>query len=104
MEVVPVTDAKRSKVQCIRCRKAIELPEYVGHDYSGDLHCVTCESLLRIKLDKWEVKQYKVVTDNYKKWRAEQPMKDLREESRQMSSDSTKSEQVGDGSPPPHRN
>ena len=89
-----MTGTKRSEVQCIRCRKAIELPEYVGQDYNGDLHCGTCESLLSIKLDKWEVKQYKVVKDNYKDWRTKQTMKALREDSRQTMSGSTKSDTI----------
>ena len=39
---------------------------YQLQDYSGDLLCDNCMSLLRIKLSKWEVKEFKVLEDKFK--------------------------------------
>jgi len=57
---------KRSEIACIMCRNNIKFPEYVGEDYSGDLLCDNCMSLLRIKLSKWEVREFKVLEDKFK--------------------------------------
>ena len=57
---------KRPEIACIQCRNIIKFPEYVGQDYGGDLLCDNCMSLLRIKLSKWEVKEFKVLEDKFK--------------------------------------
>ena len=64
-----VAEGKRTKIPCIMCNNAIKLPEYVGQDYSGDLSCGRCRSLLSIKLDKWEVKQYRVLKDRSEEYK-----------------------------------
>jgi hypothetical protein len=74
-----VTERKRTKIPCIICTSAIKLPEYVGQDYSGDLLCDRCRSLLHIKLDKWEVKQYKVLRDRSEEWKSSEQLKYLQE-------------------------
>ena len=74
-----MTERKRTKIPCIICTHAIKLPEYVGRDYSGDLLCDRCRSLLHIKLDKWEVKQYKVLRDRSEEWKSSEKLKHLQE-------------------------
>jgi len=74
-----VAKTKKTEIPCILCKNPIELPEYVGHDYGGDLLCDTCGSLLHIKLDKWEVKQYKVLRDRLEEWKGSEKLKYLRE-------------------------
>jgi hypothetical protein len=74
-----VTGRKRTEIPCIMCNNAIRFPEYVGQDYTGDLLCDRCRSLLHIKLDKWEVKQYKVLRDRSKEYKGLQKLKGLQE-------------------------
>lgn len=76
-----VIKGKRT-VPCIVCKNAIEYPEYVGQDYSGDLLCNTCESLLRIKLHKGEVKEFKVLKDKLEHWKGAEKLKGLQESAR----------------------
>jgi len=74
-----VTEGKRTKIACILCKNTIKFPEYVGQDYSGDLLCDTCNSLLRIKLDKGEVREFKVLEDRLEQWKGVEKMKALQE-------------------------
>jgi hypothetical protein len=74
-----MTERKRTKIPCIVCISAIKLSEYVGHDYDGDLLCDRCKSLLHIKLEKWEVKQYKVLKDRYEALRGKEALNRLQE-------------------------
>ena len=74
-----VTGRKRTEIPCIICNNAIRFPEYVGEDYSGDLLCDRCRSLLHIKLDKWEVKQYKVLRDRAEEWKGLQKLIEVQE-------------------------
>jgi len=74
-----MTNRRRTGIACIMCKNTIELPEYVGQDYDGDLLCGMCGSLLHIKLDKSEVKQYKVLRDRYEEWKKEERLKSLQE-------------------------
>jgi uncharacterized protein (DUF934 family) len=74
-----VTKGKRAEIACILCKNAIRFPEYIGQDYSGDLLCDTCNSLLRIKLDKWEVKEFKVLEDRLEQWKGIEKLRQLRE-------------------------
>lgn len=75
-------ERKRTEITCILCKNTIEFPEYVGQDYSGDLSCRTCGSLLHIKLNKWEVKQYKVLRDKLDEWKRSEKLKSLQEVAR----------------------
>lgn len=74
-----VTGRKRAEIPCILCKNTIKFSEYVGQNYSGDLLCDTCGSLLHIKLDKWEVKQYKVLRDRSEEWKRLERLKELQE-------------------------
>ena len=74
-----VTERKRAKIACILCRSIIVFPEYVGQDYSGDLCCGRCRSLLHIKLDKWEVKQYRVLKERSEELSGAEKVKELQE-------------------------
>ena len=56
-----VIKRKGNGIACIMCRNTVQFPEYVGQDYSGDLLCDTCETLLRIKVNKGDVKEFKVL-------------------------------------------
>lgn len=74
-----VTRRRRIEIPCIMCSNPIKLPEYIGQDYSGDLLCNTCMSLLRIKLDKSEVKEFRVLEDRFKEWKGFEKLRKLRE-------------------------
>ena len=74
-----MTQRRRTKIPCIICTNAIKLPEYVGQDYDGDLLCHRCSSLLHIKLEKWQVKQYKVLRDRYEALRGKEALNRLQE-------------------------
>jgi hypothetical protein len=74
-----VTKRKRAEIACILCKNTIRFPEYIGQDYSGDLSCDTCSSSLRIKLDKWEVKEFKVLEDRLEQWKEIEKLRQLRE-------------------------
>ena len=51
---------RRTEIACILCKNIVKFPEYVGKDYNGDLLCDACGSLLGIKLEKGEVKGFRV--------------------------------------------
>jgi len=74
-----VTKRRRIEIPCIMCSNRIKLPEYIGEDYSGDLLCNTCMSLLRIKLDKREVKEFRVLEDRFREWKGFEKLRQLRE-------------------------
>jgi hypothetical protein len=77
------------------CKNAIKLPEYVGQDYGGDLLCDTCKSLLHIKLDKGEVKQYRVLRDRSEEWKRVERMKYLRDTAAKSLAEPEKSNKAG---------
>jgi hypothetical protein len=91
-----VTERKRTEVPCILCNNAIKLPEYVGQDYSGDLLCGRCESLLHIRLDKWEVKQYRVLKDRLEEWKGKERLKYLQETAAKLKAEPEKSNKAGE--------
>jgi hypothetical protein len=74
-----VRGRKRTEIPCILCKNAIKFPEYVGQDYNGDLLCARCGSLLHIRLDKWEVRQYRVLRDRLEEWKGKERLKKLQE-------------------------
>lgn len=73
------TKRRRTEIPCVMCSHPIKLPEYIGQDYSGDLLCNTCMSLLRIKLDKSEVKELRVLENRFKEWKGFEKLRKLRE-------------------------
>jgi len=91
------TKRKRTAIVCIMCKNSIKFPEYVGQDYSGDLLCDTCGSLLHIKLDKWEVKQYKVLKDRLEEWKGSEKLKYLQETGAKALAKPEKSNRAGGG-------
>ena len=86
---------KKTELPCIMCNNAIKLPEYVGQDYSGDLLCGRCRSLLHIKLDKWEVKQYKVLRDRSEKRKGLEKLLSLQEQAAKLKAEPEKSNKPG---------
>jgi hypothetical protein len=90
-----VTRRKRTKIPCILCKNTIRFPEYVGQDYSGDLLCGTCASLLHIKLKGWEVKQYKVLRDRSELWKDSKKLNFLQETMAKLKYGPEKSKKVG---------
>ena len=74
-----MTERRRAEIPCILCDNAIKLPEYVGQNYSGDLLCSRCGSLLHIKLNKWEVERYKVLKDRFEEWKGMEKLRELQE-------------------------
>ena len=85
---------KKTELPCIMCNNAIKLPEYVGQDYSGDLLCGRCRSLLHIKLDKWEVKQYKVLKDR-SEWKGLEKLTELQDRAAKSLAEPEKSDKAG---------
>ena len=75
---------KRTEIACIMCRNIIKFPEYVGQDYRGDLLCNKCMSLLRIKLSKWEVKEFKVLEDKFKESEGIKKLMELQEQAKRL--------------------
>ena len=65
----------RTEIACIMCKNRIAFPRYVGQGYSGDLLCRTCRSLLHSKLSNWEVKEYRVLSDESKGWKSSEKLK-----------------------------
>jgi hypothetical protein len=86
-----VPTGKRIEIACILCKNTIKFPEYVGQDYCGDLLCGTCESLLHIKLDKWEVKQYRVLKDKLEDWKGKERLKHLQDTAAKLTAEPKKS-------------
>lgn len=74
-----VVERKRTEIPCILCNNAIKLPEYVGQNYGGDLLCNRYGLLLHIKLNKWEVEQYRVLGDRFEGWKEVKKLKYLQE-------------------------
>lgn len=90
---------KRTEIACIMCNNAIKLPEYIGQDYSGDLRCGCCESLLYIKLVKREVQQFKVRTrGESKKGQPSETLLRLQEMAKKSLAQPAKSNEPGDQS------
>jgi hypothetical protein len=90
-----VVERKRTEIPCILCNNAIKLPEYVGQNYSGDLLCSRCGSLLHIKLNRWEVEQYRVLGDRFEEWKGVEKLKYLQEMSLEASAKPEKSSKAG---------
>jgi hypothetical protein len=90
-----VVKRKRTDIACIMCKNTIKFPEYVGQDYSGDLLCDTCRSLLHIKLDKGEVKQYRVLRDRSEEWKRVERMKYLQDAAAKSLAEPEKSNKAG---------
>ena len=90
-----MTRRKRTEISCILCNSTIKLPEYVGQNYSGDLLCDTCMSLLRIKLDKGEVKEFKVLEDRFKEWKGFEKLRELQERAAKALAEPEKSNKAG---------
>jgi hypothetical protein len=90
-----VRGGKRTEIPCILCNNAIKLPEYVGQDYSGDLLCGRCGSLLHIRLDKWEVRQYRVLRDKSEEWKSVMKMRNLQRSAAKALAKSEKSNKAG---------
>ena len=90
-----VIKRKRTGIECILCKNTIKFPAYVGQDYSGDLLCDTCGSLLCIKLDQWEVKEFKVLENRLEKWRWLEKMKELQERAVKSLAGPEKSNNIG---------
>ena len=90
-----VAKRKRTENPCILCNNAIKLPEYVGQNYSGDLFCSRCGSLLHIKLNKSEVEQYRVLKDRFEAWKGVEKLKYLQEISAKASAKHEKSNKAG---------
>jgi hypothetical protein len=90
-----VVKRKRADIACIMCKNTIKFPEYVGQDYSGDLLCDTCRSLLHIKLDKGEVKQYRVLRDRSEEWKRVERMKYLQDAAAKSLAEPEKSNKAG---------
>ena len=74
-----MAERKRARIACILCKNTIVFPEYVGQNYSGDLLCSRCGSLLHIKLNKWTVEQYKVLKDRFEEWKRQEKLRKLQE-------------------------
>jgi transcription elongation factor Elf1 len=50
------------RIECLVCRKNLKIPKSVNtKNYSGQIVCRQCKSLLYIKLVKEKVERYKVV-------------------------------------------
>ncbi len=90
-----VIKRKRAEIACIMCENTIKFPEYVDQDYSGDLLCDTCKSLLRIKLDKGEVKEFKVLEDKLEQWKGAEKLKELQERAAKALAKPEKSNKAG---------
>jgi hypothetical protein len=74
-----VVERKSTEIQCILCNNAIKLPEYVSQNYSGDLLHSRCGSLLHIKLNRWEVRQYRVLGGRFEELKRVEKLRYLRE-------------------------
>ena len=90
-----MTVPKRAQIACILCKNTIVFPEYVGQNYSGDLLCNRCGSLLHIKLNKWTVDQYKVLKDRFEEWKGQEALRKLREAGAKALAKPQKSSEVG---------
>ena len=90
-----MTQRKRAQVACILCRNSIVFPEYVGQDYSGDLLCSRCGSLLHIKLSRWQVEQYKVLKDRFEEWKRIEKLRELQEAGARALANPEKSNKAG---------
>lgn len=74
-----VTKRSRTEIQCILCDNTIRLPEYIGDDYNGDLLCNRCSSLLRLKLDKGAVREFKVLEQDRKGYQGSEKLRALQD-------------------------
>ena len=70
---------RRAEIACILCKNNIIFPEYVGANYNGDLLCATCESLMRIRLDKGVVREFRVLENRLEQWKKDEKLRNLQE-------------------------